>query len=93
MCLCGELYVPVSLCYTVCALVSGASLLLVHPSPNRIYSRQSLLRGSAPVAHSSVGKRQGDKKSSFESTGLCDRDFLVSCAVIFFILRKVASVL
>ena len=44
----------------MCALVSGASLLLVHPSPNRIYSRQSLLRGSASVALSSVGKREGN---------------------------------
>ena len=50
----------VSLCYSVCTLVSGASLLLVHPSPNRICSRQSLLQRSAPVALSSGGKREGD---------------------------------
>ena len=32
-------------------------------------------------------------KFSFESTRLWAREFLVSCGVIFFILRKVASVL
>ena len=82
MCLCGELYVPVSLCYTVCALVSGASLLL-----DTSLSEQNLFKTKLAAAFCTrctfFWRKAGrgyvtvSLKCSFESTRLWARDRLL----------------
>ena len=87
----------VSICYTVCTPVSGASLFLEHPSPNRTESIQDKACSSVlhPLHFFLKERRKGIRyciiKIQFREHKA--RDFLVSCGVIFFLLRKVASVL